>query len=333
MGLNKIKVAAIGRTEYLYQSILELGKKGFEIVLIISCKESPEYKKKIKDFRLLAKKIKCDFLATEKINTAQVKKLIKKNKPDVAISLNWKTIIGKEIIESFPLGIINAHCGDLPRYRGNAVPNWAILNREKEIVLTLHLMAEELDAGPILLKKKMILSKNTYIGNVYKFFSDNLPIMYIKAINGLVTGRIKPKRQPTNSKLSLRCYPRIPEDSEINWQKSAEEISRLIRASAEPFSGAYTFLNSKKLIIWRAYSEKPKFPFLGMFGQVAERRKERGEVAVIAGDNTFLIIKEAELEKQGRKKATDIIKSNRTRLGLNIIKEIENLRISLKNKK
>ena len=325
-----MKIAALGRTEYLYKSILELKKRGFEVVLIITCQEAPEYKKGVEDFRSLAKKIGADFLNTEKINNQKVKQLIKKDQPQIAISVNWRTLVSEEIIKSFPLGIINAHCGALPRYRGNAVPNWAIIRGEKEIVVTLHLMQKELDAGPILLKKKMFLTDQTYIGDIYKFIFDNLPDMFNQAIKGLAGGKIKPQKQSKNPKLSLRCYPRVPKDSEINWQKSAIEISRLVRASAEPLFGAYTFLDGRKLKIWRAYPEKSNFPYLGIHGQVAERRKKEGEVAIITG-NGFLVIEKAEIENQGKKEATDIIKSNRDRLGFDIMTAIEKLEQKIKN--
>lgn len=321
----KIKIAAIGRTQYLYKSILELQKNGFEIVLIITCKEAPEYKKGVQDFKLLAQKIGCNFLVTSKINTPEIKLLIENLQPDIAISVNWKTIIGEKIINSFPFGIINAHLGDFPRYRGNATPNWAIISNEKKVFTILHLMTKELDAGPIILKKRIPITKMTYIGDVYQSFEKNLPKMFGEAIKGLLMGTIKPKKQPKNPKLSLRCYPRIPQDGEIDWKKSAQDISKLVRASAEPFSGAYTFLDGKKLIIWRGYSENPKFPILGTPGQVAERRENVGEAVIITGKN-FFVMEEVEMDNLGRKKATDIIKSIRDRLGLDTAKEIEKLK-------
>ncbi len=333
---TKHKIAIIGRTKYLYKSAIDIKKKGYKIVLIITCREEADlshsiYEKGAADFKRLAKIIGCDFLETENINMdPRVKKFINENRPDIAISMNWKTLIGEEVIKSFPLGIINAHAGDLPRYRGNAIPNWAIINGEREAVLTLHLMGKKLDSGPIVLKKRMPINDKTYVGEIYKFlFEQNLSPMLIKAIEGLITKRIKPKRQPTNPKLSLRCYPRSPRDSEIDWKRSAIEISRLIRASAEPFFGAYSFLKGDKLIVWRAHPEMPKFPFWGMPGQVVERRLKTGGIAVITGQGLF-ILEEIETEKEGRRKATDIIKSVRNWLGFDSFMEIQKLKKIIK---
>src|SRR5690606_24316750 len=73
---------------------------------------------------------------------------------DVCLSVNWTTVLKQPFLDRFPHGILNAHAGDLPRYRGNATLNWAILNGETEACLTVHRMVEALDAGPIALQKR-----------------------------------------------------------------------------------------------------------------------------------------------------------------------------------
>ena len=227
-----MRIAVIGRTEMLYDSIFEI-KKNHRIVLIITCEPTQsQYKNKSDDFQLLANELGADFLFTKHVNSSKVINLIKKNEPDIAISVNWKTIIGQEVINSFPYGILNAHAGDLPRYKGNAVRNWAIIAGEKEMVLTIHFMTTALDAGPILLKKKIPINKNTRIGKLYDFVSKNVPLMFADAIDGIENSTIIPKVQTTDSKKTLRCYPRLPRDSEINWNNSAYDIDRLIRSSS-----------------------------------------------------------------------------------------------------
>lgn len=164
-----MKVIALGRTEMLYESISKIKEGGHDIPLIITCGASPGYKILPADFERLAGIIGADFLLTERINDPEIIEKIKACGPDIAISVNWKNIIGQQVINCFPLGIINAHAGDLPRYRGNAVPNWAIINGEDKVVLTVHLMAPELDAGPVVLKRPMAIAESTYISEVYDF--------------------------------------------------------------------------------------------------------------------------------------------------------------------
>ena len=88
-----MRVVAIGRTENLYESIMKIRGAGHDIILIISCKESPGYRVTTNDFKLLAKKIGVGFIETERINSPEVKNIIKESKPDIGIGFNWKTII------------------------------------------------------------------------------------------------------------------------------------------------------------------------------------------------------------------------------------------------
>ena len=319
-----MKVVAIGRTEILYNSILSVHEKGHIVSLIITGDEAPHYGRSACDFERLANRYGAGFIKTEYIGTDEVISRIHENEPDVAISVNWKTIIPQRVIDYFKHGIINAHAGDLPRYRGNAAPNWALLNNEEGIVLTLHAMTSELDAGPILLQRRYPIKPDTRIGDIYNFIRENYPQMFVEVLDRLETGTVSPRKQPHDSSLSLRCYPRLPRDSEIDWTQSSAQIDRLIRSSSEPFDGAYTFLEGKKLTIWRAHCDIPPCPFLGTPGQVAQRYPATGEVSIITGDR-FLVLEEVEIENEGRTTATEVIRSARNRLGMDITKEIAQL--------
>jgi methionyl-tRNA formyltransferase len=319
----------------LYDSIRELVQAGHEAGGIITSYASPEYQKNEEDFLDLAGKIGCLYLCTENLNDPSVIETVKNLNPDVAISINWKSLVGEEFIRLFPYGMINAHAGDLPQYRGNAVPNWAIINGESQIVLTLHQMNVELDAGPVLLKKPFVLTEDVTIGEVYRFLRISIPAMYVDILRQIDDKTITPLHQSPDPKKSSRCYPRLPRDSEINWAISAEEIHRLVRAVSEPFSGAYTHLDGRKLTIWRAGYEIPDTPFYGIPGQIAQRDHLSGEVRVVTGQG-FLILKEVELAGSGsRKKPANVITTIRTRLGMDLSYEIEELkkRIDILEKK
>ena len=85
----------------------------------------------------------------------------------------------------------------------------------------------------------------------------------------------------------------MPADSRIDWSQPALRLDRLVRASAEPFAGAYTYLDGEKVIIWRARADRLPYPYLGIPGQVAEIWRESGEVAVLTGDGVLVL---AEIE-------------------------------------
>jgi len=321
-----MRIVALGRTGMLYKSIINLNQQGHEIVLIVTGNEEREYTCGAKDFKRLSTELGCDCIIYEEINQDQLLDIVRKTNPDVAISINWKTLIGEDLIKAFPNGIINAHAGDLPRYRGNAVPNWAIIAGESEIVITLHQMDTNLDSGPILLKRHFPITESTYIGDIYTFLEANTPDMFVEVIEKIRNNTLQPQTQPENPAESLRCYPRMPRDGEIDWSQPAQEIHRLIRAASEPFAGAYTYIDFDKMIIWKARYEKTLFQYLGVPGQVGHRDFATGEVKVITGDG-FLVLEVVEIEgTNARKKPVEIIQTIRTRLGMDLTSQISFLK-------
>ena len=311
-----MRFIAIGRTEILLESVQSLLDDGHELLLIITTpSEQYQYSKTEKDFLEYAKETGVECVITEKLGN-EINEKIKSLKPDVAISYNWKTLIKKTTMDLFPLGVLNAHAGDIPRYKGNAVRNWAIMAGEKEMVLTIHQMSERLDEGSVVIKKSCGINDSTTIHDLYAFVSHQTPLLFAEALQGLQTHSLTPIEVGTNPEEHLRCFPRIPADSEINWTLSAVEINKLIRASSEPFTGAYTFIGYKKLIIWDADVWKADYKYLAVPGQVAERRLKTKEIVVATGQD-FLVIKRCEIVDRDHNEApTDIIKSIRTRLGV-----------------
>jgi len=310
-----MRIAAIGRTNWLFDSIVALKDAGHSIVLVATSKAAPEYGVGEHDFEKLAKNLDCRYFCDVSLNRPEHVELIRSLKADVAISVNWPTLIGRDVFQLFRHGIVNAHAGDLPRFRGNACPNWAILSGEDKVVLTLHQMSEGLDAGPILSKKALRISEDTYIADVYKFLSAVIPDAYVEAMAGLASGNLIPHAQSLAPMDSLRCFPRLPADGEINWEFSAQTIVRLVRASAEPFSGAFTYLAGNKLIVWRAHSGKLDYPYLGVPGQVVGVDYLSRTVTVLAGEGVVLL-EEVEIGCE-RKKASEIIRSTRMRFSRN----------------
>lgn len=308
-----MRIAAFGRTHWLHDSVAALRKAGHEIVLVGTCPPAPEYRVAERDFERLAEDIGCDYFCDASLDSKERIALVRSLEADVAISLNWPTLVSREFIALFRHGIVNAHAGDLPRFRGNACPNWAILTGEDKVVLTLHQMSEGLDEGPILLKKAFPLAENTYIGDVYGFLTGAIPAAYVEALAGLASGSFVPSAQPAEPSKSLRCFPRMPEDGEIAWELPAQRLATLVRASAEPFPGAFTHLDGARLTVWRARVGTLGYPFLGVPGQVAGIDHDSGAVTVLAGEGV-LVLEEVETAG-GRRKAAEFVRSTRVRLG------------------
>ena len=275
------------------------------------------------DFAELAEEAGAPYFCDPAINRPEHQRLAEEAGAEVAISVNWPTLIGPEMLGRFPHGVVNAHAGDLPRYRGNATPNWAILAGEQRVVLTLHRMVECLDAGPVLAQRAFPLSDTTYVGDVYRFLAEAVPELFVQVLDGLEDGTLVAIDQPEDPALSLRCYPRHPRDSRLDWDRAAAELCRLVRASAEPFSGAYSFIGTDRVVVWRARAEPVGHPYLGVPGQVIDIRRRSGEVAVLTGEGA-LVLEEVETPA-GRGPAAEYVRSTRTRFGMDVTAEMGRL--------
>lgn len=306
-----MKIAILGRTEVLLNTAKLLLKNNYEIKLIVTAPAAPEYSVTESDFKDFANDIGADYLCTNKIND-QIELLLK-HRLDIAVSMNYTSTISHDIVECFKYGILNAHLGDLPRYRGNATPNWAIINGETGIPLCIqYMIGGELDSGDILNKKYKEILTNTKIGDIYSWLNDVTPNLYLETLESLKDnpGYIL-QRQSKNISDAIRCYPRIPEDSKINWNNSSLEIQRLINASSRPFSGAYAFFKNEKVIIEDCELYHDNENYYAVPGQISEINKEKKYVVVITGSGklklTKLVVNGALID------STEFIRSIRTR--------------------
>ena len=175
----------------------------------------------------------------------------------------------------------------------------------------------ELDAGPVVARRHLPIDENTYIADVYAMLNDAFPALFVEAVNGIAAGRLVEHPQPTDPKLSLRAFPRLPQDGELQWERPAAELARLVRASAEPFAGAHTYMHDERLTVWRARAEPIPYAWLGVPGQVIDVRRRTGEVAVLSGSGA-LVLEEVEIGSHGRTPPSEMITSTRVRLGLNV---------------
>ncbi len=314
-----MRFAALGRTHLLYDAIEACVAAGHDCVAIATAAPAAEYLRGPDDFRRLADRLGCAFVDAGSRLDARARDAFERSQAEVAISVNWPVVLPGDVRALFPLGVLNAHAGDLPRYRGNACPNWAILQGESTVVVSVHAMVDEIDAGPVLLRRACPLDDHTYIGDVYAFLERAVPELFVEALALLVVGSADWQPQPRDPALALRCFSRRPEDGLIDWERPAVELARLVRASAEPLAGAFAFLDGSRITVWRAHAE-PAVGLLGVPGQVTEVRPS-GEAAVLTRDGLLVLeIVEAGIpadvpgDAVGRRcPASELIRSSRVR--------------------
>ena len=169
-----------------------------------------------------------------------------KIRPNLIIVAAYGQILPKKILKIPKYGCLNVHPSLLPKYRGASPIQYAILNGDKKTGVTIMLMDEKMDHGPILnQQKRKINSKITY-EELLKELANLGAKLLIGTIPKWIQGKIKPKPQDH----SKATYTKIlkKEDGKIDWTKKPEEIERQIRAF-NPWPGTYTIYNKKRLKI------------------------------------------------------------------------------------
>ena len=170
--------------------------------------------------------------------------------PDIIISAYYRAIIPEEFLNVPKLGSYNLHGALLPKYRGRACINWAVLNGESQTGVTLHVMTSKADQGDIIAQEAFPIDTDDTAHDIFlktssavrKIIKNYLPLIE----NGSAPHKEQDESQAT--KFGRRC----PDDGIIDWNKDAFDIYNLIRAVTHPFPGAFTFYNGKKLFIWWA---------------------------------------------------------------------------------
>ncbi len=310
-----MRVIAIGRTQMLYGTIERLLATEHTVCGIVTGRAQPEYVRTPADFEQLARDHGIPFLLARQLHAPEAAAWLDDREADTAVSVNWRYRVLAETRAKLRHGVLNAHCGDLPRFRGNAAVTWAMASGESRITVTIHEMRDGIDDGPVLVRGHIPLTGEPYIAEVQERVETLIPDLFVQAVDGLERGALTPVEQPTDPALAQRCHPRSPRDGEIDWSAPAATIARQVRANAEPYAGAYTFLGLRVLTVWRARAESLPTPFLGAPGQVASRDPKTGEVAVLASDGV-VVLEQVALGDGDVAAPCAVLRTIHTRLGL-----------------
>lgn len=187
----------------------------------------------------------------EDINAAEEIKRIRELRPDILFSFYYRKLISKEILDIPPMGAYNMHGSLLPRYRGRACVNWAVLKGETQTGATLHVMTERADAGDILDQEAVPIEFTDTAQDVFWKVRDAARKVLSRTWPLLREG--KAPRMPQDESLATTFGRRRPADGLIDWCKSAIDLYNLIRAVTHPFPGAFSFIGERKLFIWKAW--------------------------------------------------------------------------------
>ena len=282
--------------------------------LVITVPDRPVGRKQIitpPPVKVVAKENNIPYLQPE--NLKLITNDIKRENPDLIIVAAYGKIIPKEIIDIPKYKTINVHPSLLPKYRGSAPIQAAILNGDKVTGTTIMLIGEKLDAGPIIAQEEVKLNGNETAQDLHDKLAEISINLLIKIMPKWIKKEIKEKQQDENRASYYKEMKK--EDGKIDWSKSAEEIERKIRAFT-PWPGSYTFWEKDKkeirinILKSRLFiSPTPKTYSIGKVLVVPQN-----EIGIQCGKD-FLVIEELQIEGKNKTKAEDFIKGHMDFIG------------------
>ena len=193
--------------------------------------------------------------------------------PDYIFSFYYRFMIPEQILKCAKIAALNMHGSLLPKYRGRAPVNWAILHGETETGATLHIMEAKPDAGDIVGQVAVSIGPDETATDVFGKVSQAAVSVIEKVLPSLILGNIP--RKPNELQKGSYFGGRKPADGEIHWKQTAKQVHDLVRAVAPPYPGAFTHHDGKTMIVARTSLNGP-FPGnldLGVYGiQVVDNR-------------------------------------------------------------
>lgn len=229
--------------------------------------------------------------------------------PELIVVVAFGQILPRSLLDVPPLGCINLHASLLPKYRGAAPIQWALLRGEKITGVTTMYMNEQMDAGDILLTREVPILPDETAGALSDRLSRLGPALLVETIHGLAAGTVTGRAQDA---ALATLAPRLQkDDGRIRWAEGAGEILNRIRA-VTPWPGAFTTLGKRHLIVWSAGPVEGESA--GAAPGTVLRADARG-IVVAAGDGGAVALLELQMAGKRRLGASEFLRGTRVEAG------------------
>ena len=308
-----MKIVFMGTPDFAQKSLEALYNARHEILAVVTNIDKP----KGRGMKLVESPVK-EYAKSKNLTIFQPEKVrkniefieqIKKLEPDVICVVAYGKILPSEILEIPKLGCINVHASLLPKYRGAAPIQWAVLNGDKTTGVTTMYMDVGMDTGDMILKQEVEIGENETTGELWDRLSIIGADLLVKTLDQIEKGTAPRIKQSDDFTMAPMLNKEI---SKIDWQeKTAKQIKNLVRG-LNPIMGAYSYLNGKKIKFWKVEVEKD-----------TNSNQENGTV-IKANDKEGLYIKAKDgvlkiIEIQGenakRMNANDFLRGNKIEIG------------------
>jgi len=247
-----LKILFMGTPDFARESLEAVYNAGYEILGVVTNPDKP----KGRGMKMVASPVK-EFALEKGLTVYQPEKVrkneefiekIKSLNPDVICVVAYGKILPKEILEIPKYGCINVHGSLLPKYRGAAPIQWAVLNGDKETGVTTMYMDIGMDTGDMILKEKVEVGEDETTGELWDRLSKIGAKLLVETLKQIEEGTAPREKQGEEFTMAPMLNKEM---SKINWdEQTAKNIKNLVRG-LNPIMGAYTFLDEKKIKFWK----------------------------------------------------------------------------------
>lgn len=249
------RILFFGYSQVGYECLELLLSRGDNVIALITHEDNPHEKIWFKTPALAARERNVPVFAPESVNTPEWRERIADMKPDLILSVYYRHMIGTKILAVPPLGAWNMHGSLLPKYRGRAPINWAVLHGESRIGMTLHRMVKSADAGAIVDQEGVEIAPRDTAEQAFRKVLPCARQVLARQIDALLAGTAK--ETPQNDAEATYFTGRKPEDGRVNWTQTSRQIFNLIRAVTDPYPGAFVDVAGARLMVWWAEPDSP----------------------------------------------------------------------------
>lgn len=176
--------------------------------------------------------------------------------PDLLLALGWYYMVPRRVRARAPRGCLGIHASLLPRFRGGAPLNWAIIEGERETGVTLFHLEDGVDDGDVVAQGTVTIGDDDTIATVYERATRASIELLRRELPRLADGTAT--RTPQDHSKATSYPQRSPEDGRIDWSWSPRRIRDFIRAQTRPYPGAWTVIDGRKVILWDAEVAEPE---------------------------------------------------------------------------
>lgn len=253
--MSSPRILFFGYSEVGYDCLLLLLERGDNVVALVTHEDNPHEKIWFKTPAVAARERGLPVFTPASVNTPEWRERIAALRPDLILSVYYRHMIGTKLLALPRLGAWNLHGSLLPRYRGRAPINWAILHGEPRIGMTLHRMVKSADAGAIIDQEGVEIGPRDTAEQAFRKVLPCARRVLARQIDALLAGTAR--ETPQDDSQATYFGGRKPEDGRIDWTQTSRQIFNLIRAVTDPYPGAFADVGAARLMVWWAEPDSP----------------------------------------------------------------------------